>query len=525
MDESMSGWDRSVEMAWVRFQRKLGDFLADLDAGATTVIETLVSSDPQAGTGPFIRFAALPDQTSLRAEAAGNRHLAAPYRLGRAQIGQLEAAGWTPPGDSTDGRDHDSAHHTSDQTFDHSDRGNDGSGGSPFFTVVLPRDRADLIALMSVRALRDVYAVPHPALLQGGPLEAPPVAEPAVPATEPELDLLQLLRPESPEELDRYVEQTLRVVLGREAFRDEDGDFPIRVGSVMMFVRPLQTEPVVEVFSPLIRDIGDREQALIEVSILNRDTEFISYHVGGSTIVARMHVPAFPFVPNHLAALLSRMAETLDGADDDLALRVHGRLWLDVEGTAVSGGDGDLASDDEASGVMSAEMTQDMGDLVGDEFEDRRAGSLGVGLDDELDELDELDDEFGAVDESTHRFERGAEPEDAEVEESGVGTEAELPPELLALIQVDAEGVDRQPPELVAGLFRGDMHLVLQSIRLSEEQTIAWRESTAEALAQGDEEEAAACAHEMRAWEKTVSDLRGALRHIVASRTPGTWSS
>lgn len=471
MDESMSGWDRSVEMAWVRFQRRLGDFLADLEGDTTAVIHALLPSDPLDGTGPFIRFSAHDGGTMVRAEAASNRYLAPPYQLGDEQVAELVASGWAAPAEV-----------------------GDASGRSPFFSVDLPRDRADLVALMSVRALRDAFAVPHPAFLQGGPLEAAPVVERAEPAPEPEMELLQILRPDSPEELDGYVEETLSAVLGREAFRDEDGDFPIRVGSVVLFVRPLQTEPVIEVFSPLVRDIGDRDQALLEVSFLNRDAQFISYHVGGTTIVARMHVPAFPFVPNHLAVLLSRMAETLDSVDDDLALRVGGRLWLDVEGAGLSGSPGAAGpldgGDDLAAGLphgLTGELAGRLGGEAADELTDDATDELVDQLEDELDE--------------------------------------ELPPELMALIQVDTDGAERQPPETVAGLFHGDMHLVLHSIRISEEQTIAWRESTADALAEGDEEEAAACAHEMRAWEKTVSDLRAALRFIVGRMSPGAWSS
>ena len=476
MGDSVGGWDRSVEMSWVRFQRKLGDFLADLEDGATAVVHALLPSDPEEGTGPFIRFSAHDRGSMIRAEVASNHYLSGPYQLTEADVAELVAAGWQAPSSG----EADDTGPTTDRSF--------------FFLVEQPRQRADLVALMSVRALRDAFGLPHPAFLQGGPLEPAPVVEAESEREmrgEPEFDLMQMLRPESPEELDRFVAQTLTEILGREAYRDDDGDFPVRVGTVVLFVRPLATEPIIEVFSPLIRDIADRDHALLEVSILNRDAQFISYHLGGSTIVARMNVPAFPFVPNQLAVLLSRMAETLDGVDEDLSLRVGGRLWLDGERT---------------SGVAGA---PDDGDSWG--------GDAWAG--DAVDEADDLD-----IDDRDDRDDRddldGVDGDGVDAEE-----EEELPPELLALIQVDAEATDRQPPDVVAGLFHGDMHLVLHSLRLAEEQTIAWRESTQEALAEDDEDEAAACAHEMRAWEKTVSDLRGALRLIVGRMTPGTWTT
>lgn len=472
MGDSVGGWDRSVEMSWVRFQRKLGDFLADLEDGATSIVHALLASDPEQGTGPFIRFSAHDGGSMIRAEAASNHVLSGPYQLTEADAAELSAAGWQAPAPEPAGP------------------GAPTEGGadqrSLFFLVEQPRQRADLVALMSVRALRDAFGVPHPAFLQGGPLEPAPVVEPEsdrVATGEPEFDLMQLLRPESPEELDRYVAQTLTEILGREAYRDDDGDFPVRVGSVVLFVRPLTADPIIEVFSPLIRDIADRDHALLEVSILNRDAQFISYHLGGSTIVARMNVPAFPFVPNQLAVLLSRMAETLDSLDDDLSLRVGGTLWLA----------GDRSPDDTRHRGESDEGAGDARDERGGRQGGRQGGQWG----------DEPGDELG---------------------DQGGAEEDELPPELLALIQVGAEATERQSPDVVAGLFHGDMHLVLYSLRLAEEQTIAWRESTDEALAEDDDDEAAACAQEMRAWEKTVSDLRGALRLIVGRTTPGTWT-
>lgn len=463
MGDGGSGWDRSVEMAWVRFQRKLGDFVADLEDGDLSVVHALLPSEPEEGTGPFIRFSAHAGGTMVRAEAASNHFLAPPYQLTQADVDVLVAGGWRAP-----------------------DRSRSGESGSVLFVVEQPRRRADLVALMSVRALRDAFGVPHPAFLQGGPLEPAPVVEPESghePDREPDFDLMQMLRPDSPEELDHFVAQTLTEILGREAYRDDDGDFPVRVGTVVLFVRPLATEPIIEVFSPLIRDIADRDRALLEVSILNRDAQFISYHLTGSTIVARMNVPGFPFVPNQLAVLLSRMADTLDSVDEDLSLRVGGRQWLDVERAAEPGrapadedSAGGLQEDDDGADTDGSDLQIE--DLPGDGFD--------------------------------------AEPADEE---------EELPPELLALIQVDADGTERQPPELVASLFHDDMHLVLYSLRLAEEQTIAWRESTQEALEDDDDEEAAACATEMRAWEKTVSDLRGALRLIVARSAPGGWTT
>lgn len=90
-----------------------------------------------------------------------------------------------------------------------------------------------------------------------------------------------------------------------------------------------------------------------------------------------------------------------------------------------------------------------------------------------------------------------------------------LPPELLTLLQLDVDGTGDVTPELAADVCHHDRDLILDFIRQSEEQTISWRQSANRAEDQGDEEEAAACHHEGRAWQQTVDLLRGALRVVV----------
>ena len=91
-----------------------------------------------------------------------------------------------------------------------------------------------------------------------------------------------------------------------------------------------------------------------------------------------------------------------------------------------------------------------------------------------------------------------------------------LPPELLTLLHLDPNGTGDVTPELAADIFHHDRDLILDFIRQSEEQTISWRQSAERAEAKADDDdEAAVCDGERRAWQQTVDLLRAALRVVV----------
>ena len=90
-----------------------------------------------------------------------------------------------------------------------------------------------------------------------------------------------------------------------------------------------------------------------------------------------------------------------------------------------------------------------------------------------------------------------------------------LPEALLTLIQLDAEGDGAVTPEEAADICGRDRGDILRYIRIAEEQVIEWRSAAEEALGDGDREEAAACAHEGKAWQSTVDLLRSALRLVA----------
>ena len=73
-------------------------------------------------------------------------------------------------------------------------------------------------------------------------------------------------------------------------------------------------------------------------------------------------------------------------------------------------------------------------------------------------------------------------------------------------------------PAIVAHTCQGDPELIITLIRLTEDQTLAWRTAMNQARQVGDLDRARACAGEMHSWEATLRDLRAGLWHVVTYR-------
>lgn len=83
----------------------------------------------------------------------------------------------------------------------------------------------------------------------------------------------------------------------------------------------------------------------------------------------------------------------------------------------------------------------------------------------------------------------------------------DLPPQLVALMQLDADAEGSVPPQLAADLCGRNVDLALELIWICEAQAEEWRLSGAEADTGGDGEESAACEHEATAWQATAELL------------------
>jgi hypothetical protein len=189
---------------------------------------------------------------------------------------------------------------------------------------------------MAVGALRDVFAVTHPAFLDIDGM-APEEAQPYLPTrsvTDEAAwaeDVERAVMPSGPDHLRELVDEALTPLFGEAPQHDEDGDIPVPWGSSLVFVHVNEDAPVVELASTVVVDVVDRDRAAFEVGVLNRDQQYLTFILIGDRVGARLNLPACPFVPEHLRFMLTGMSFRLDEIGEDLVARVGGRLALDPD--------------------------------------------------------------------------------------------------------------------------------------------------------------------------------------------------
>ena len=88
--------------------------------------------------------------------------------------------------------------------------------------------------------------------------------------------------------LEAFVEKLLRKVTGGErVIAEEDGDYPVRYGSALYFVRVVgETVADVQVFAIAVDDVEATPELLAELNELNTQVRFARvFHVRGQVLV------------------------------------------------------------------------------------------------------------------------------------------------------------------------------------------------------------------------------------------------
>jgi hypothetical protein len=445
--------DGATARAWSRFQARLADHLAEMGDDDVLVVDVLVADEDIEGAAPYAQFAGFAEGTMLRGEVSSNAYLAAEHRLDAGGEAALVRVGFHEPTVAAGEQE--------------------GRGSANFFADV-PVGETDRLAVMTVQALRDVFGVAHPAFLAAAGLQEDP--EVPSPPSEPalELDEPASVMPESAEHLRELVDLALTPLFGAPPEHDDDGDIPVPWGSSLVYVRVDDEAPVVELFSCVADGVTDLQRAAFEVNVLNRDARFVKFTLVADRVMARIHLPAWPFVPEHLRSMLTGMSAKLDDIDEDLVARVGGTRAI-----------------------------EDVPDEPG---------------------LDDLED--GGADREPGdgpEVERAA-AETADHGRRGASARGDLDVALLTLLQLDAEAVGSVDPELAASVCGFDKALVVRMLGDTGRQEVAWGDARDRALATGDTAAARACDHELRAWERTTALLRRALRLIVETQLGRTTS-
>ncbi len=427
--------DRATAGAWREFQARLADRLAALEEDEVAIVEALVGEEPEAGAAPYVQFCAFGD-AMLRGEVASNHVLDERWELGEASVRALGDLGWATPTYAPDEEpDHGSLNHYAD----------------------VEQSDADRLAVMATRALREVFGVPHPALLVGDVADEVPAPAPEGAAAERTDEPIATFPHGGHEELSAMVDRALTPYFGHEPRHDSDGDIPVTAGQSVFFVRVAEEVPVVELFGCVATDVTDPDAARREVEILNRDVRFARFRVSGDSVVVDLQLPAWPFVAEHLRTMVAMLVDLITKVEDDVVDRVGGRHLLDL-----------TDEDDE---------------------DDHEGAPVGVDAEDTEGEGESIQPGRDVRDRSTY---------------------AEL-----VLAQLDAEERGSVDPELAASICGHDPDVILDLIRRDEEEEIAWRQARDAALCEGATATVTACESELRYAAASTRLLRRALRVVV----------
>ncbi len=292
--------DRATEEAWRGFRARLADHVGELGEGGVLVLgagRPLGEADD--GASPYVRLAGFAGGSMLRGEVSGNAYLAPRHALDDRAEALLVDLGWRAPGDESEN-----------------------------FFLDVPVSHADQLAVMAVRALREVFGVAHPAFLEAD-------------LTDPDDDVTQLpvaeddgavdppaVVPEDVEHLRALVDAALTPLFGDLPEHDADGDIPVPFGSSLVYVRVVEEAPVIDIFGVVVDGVSDLRRASYEVNVLNRDHRFVKFFLVEDRVIAQTLVAAWPFAADHLRMMLTGMSAKLDQVGDELAARVGGRTAL-----------------------------------------------------------------------------------------------------------------------------------------------------------------------------------------------------
>ncbi|MGB0189872.1 MAG: TY-Chap domain-containing protein [Nocardioides sp.] len=309
--------DRALEVddAWRELRRRLADRVAGLRAADSLVLSVQVAGLSD-GPGPYVTAGGTPTG-GWRLEAASNAYLDTAHQLDEASEGQLLAQGWAPP----------------------SYLPGQGGPGSANWWVDLDAGEEERAAWLLVQALREAYAVPHPAFLESSGLDldglqgpdSPPAPEPPEPPDRVALvEQLPVVRPRDVEHLRELVVETLTVMTGDEVFVDEEGDVVVPCGEQsLIWVGPDLDRPVVSITAILVDRVSRPQAGLAALNLVSGRLPFVSARMLGSRLTLTHELHAMPFVPEHLAGWVARCQVEIDEVAVEAALLLGGERYLE----------------------------------------------------------------------------------------------------------------------------------------------------------------------------------------------------
>ena len=318
----MSSPVEDPSQAWAAFETRLAVALQGMEHATYLVVS--LAGDPRAGASAYVQFAQ-GGLLGFRAEAAGNHWLPQGHGLTPQQESRLAELGWQRPGEASGGRNW----------------AQEWQEPVPFAQV----------AEVAVQTLRDVYGAASPGDLRyrsgafaahHGPVPEPrlgippdrPVPEHPAAAVVPG----QTHPAPEPDEAAAALQRALaEFVAGADLIADRDGDLPIRVGSALMFVRPVPgVPPLLQVFSPLVSGVDLTPALLDALNDINRKVLFGRVFWTEREVVVSMELTAVGISAAQIAFACVQLGNLADHLDDVLRGRFGGRTMFEIPKTLLN---------------------------------------------------------------------------------------------------------------------------------------------------------------------------------------------
>jgi hypothetical protein len=295
--------DRATDdLSWTEFEDRLADALGRIEPETFLIIAVPVadatgSVDP---SGRYVQFANGGRQ-GFRAEASGNHYLGDADALTREDEERLAGLGWQWPMTS----------------------GDIGRNFSREWPNPAPWPE---VAALAVRTLRDAFGVTSPGALryqhEGFPAfrGRPTRLDLGIPAERVRRPLPATPSTTSFGAMAAFLELALRRFLGQEELvRDEDGDIPVRVGSAIMFVRPVNgAPPLIQLFAPILAEVDESPELLQAINEINSRILFGRLFWTHRGVVVAMELTGVGLAAEQVAFACVQLGNLADHLDDEL---------------------------------------------------------------------------------------------------------------------------------------------------------------------------------------------------------------
>lgn len=291
-------FDLEITAAWTAFGTRMSRYITAMQDNDTLVVESQHDSqDNPDYAAACIQFFAW-DRTRVRCEVPSNQFLHPLRMLEPEDHESLIAWGFNRPDKNRP---------------DTCERDNTGNGSMSFY-IDFDRSRPDGVVAQALRVLGDMWSIAHPSFLRVQVSGREDI--PAFDGSRTQTDEY--------DSLNELVDNALGRLLDYTPVRDDDGDIPLVRGEQITYVRVLEDDQYVEVFSRVVHSIPDTNHAALVLSQLNRQWPTIKLILVEQSVLGVARVDAAPFAPDHLLRTIRSFAELAD-ASDELAEELGGQ--------------------------------------------------------------------------------------------------------------------------------------------------------------------------------------------------------